>query len=96
MRRARQGWDLMFALAAEAETLRARVAELEASRVKKKRGPPTKAEVGVKRGQQLAAKGQLPTRVDLDTDDVTTDPVVRDRAGKIVTSPWVHRPRKRK
>jgi prefoldin subunit 5 len=81
------------ALRAEAETLRARIAELEQPPVKKKRGAPTKAEVGVKRGKQLATKGQLPTNVNIGTDKITTSPVVRGPTGKVMTSPWV---RKRK
>jgi hypothetical protein len=88
--------DEVLRLRAEVETLRARVAELEQPRVKRKRGRPPQDEVGVEHGRALAREGKLPTRVDLGTGAVETDPVVRDRAGKVVTSPWVHRPRKRR
>jgi hypothetical protein len=84
------------ALRAEVETLRARIAELEQPRVKRSRGRPTKAEVGIEHGRALAREGKLPIRVDLGTGAVETDPVVRDHEGKVVTSPWVHGPRKRR
>jgi hypothetical protein len=103
MRRARQNWELMFALAAENERLaaenerlRARLAELGAedptpgghvgvgagpanAGTAGKRGRPPEAEVGVRRGQQLAAAGRLPTSVNLGTGDVSTYPLVKRR-----------------
>jgi hypothetical protein len=75
-------------LRAEVETLRAEVERLRdwlaGLPQKRKRGRPPRAEVSLRRAQQLAAQGQLPTSVALDSTtetrgEVTTYPSVRER-----------------
>jgi hypothetical protein len=61
---------------AEVKTLRARVAELEPP-PRRKRGRPQKAEIAAARAGQLRRKGQLHTRVNLETGEIAPSRRVR-------------------